>query len=115
MKASDIRKTMTDAGIDLDATKEAMERANAEAIYAERPVMTDAAMEMLAGLRYTWLEILNTKANFGLKCRDLLTVTLNGQARTEQPVVGSMVVSVVKDATGLWRKVARSGVTIIFR
>ena len=170
MKVSDIRKMMMDAGIDLDATKEAMEMVNAEAIYAERPVMTefswvketarreavlsdyrnarrqldrfvmecvkpvmtkkrvlsaeeriglnpkskclkkmevfataefatmydesvgevaidvaikrtkqgidadfDVAMEMLAGLRYTWLEILNTKANFGLKCRDLLT------------------------------------------
>ena len=43
------------------------------------------------------------------------TVTLNGQALTEQPVAGNMVVSVVKDATGLWLNVARSGVTIIIR
>ena len=53
--------------------------------------------------------------SFGGEALANWTVTLNGQARTEQPVAGSMVVSVVKDATGLWLKVARSGVTIIFR
>ena len=42
------------------------------------------------------------------------TVTLNGQPQQEQQV-GKLKVSVVKDATGLWLKVARSGLTIIFR
>ena len=42
------------------------------------------------------------------------TVTLNGQAVAEQQV-GKLKVSVVKDTTGLWLKVARSGLTIIFR
>ena len=42
------------------------------------------------------------------------TVTLNGQAVAEQQV-GKLKVSVVKDTTGLWLKVARSGLTVIFR
>ena len=42
------------------------------------------------------------------------TVTLNGLPQQEQQV-GKLKVSVVKDATGLWLKVARSGLTAIFR
>ena len=42
------------------------------------------------------------------------TVTLNGQAVAEQQV-GKLKVFVVKDTTGLWLKVARSGLTVIFR
>ena len=42
------------------------------------------------------------------------TVTLNGQAK-ESVVVRGMEIRTMKDATGLWLKVARPGVSITIR